>query len=151
MKQPVSCGFLIVKGDPVKSFLLMKHPRRWDLPKGHVDPGETEMQCALRELEEETGIIADLLQVDHDFCYETQYTVNGSRYGMGTQDVQKTLKIFLGRLTTDVEIVVTEHAGYRWFPWSPPHNIQKRAIDPILRHLENYLATKSVSPQGNDS
>jgi len=58
MKQPRSCGFLIVKGDPIESFLLMKHPARWDLPKGHVDPGETDMQCALRELEEETGISA---------------------------------------------------------------------------------------------
>ncbi|MFN9976001.1 MAG: NUDIX domain-containing protein, partial [Phycisphaerae bacterium] len=50
MKQPLSCGFLIVKGDPIDSFLLMRHPKRWDLPKGHVDPGETEMECALREL-----------------------------------------------------------------------------------------------------
>lgn len=145
MKQPVSCGFLIVKGNPIESFLLMKHPRRWDLPKGHVDPGETEMQCALRELEEETGITADVLQVDEGFCYETQYVVNGGRYGLGDQDVSKTLKIFLGRLTADVQITVTEHEGYRWFPWSPPHNIQKRAIDPILRHLENYVASKSAS------
>ncbi len=30
------------------SFLLMKHRNRYDLPKGHVDSGETEMQTALR-------------------------------------------------------------------------------------------------------
>lgn len=28
----------------------------WDLPKGHVDPGETHLETALREVEEETGL-----------------------------------------------------------------------------------------------
>lgn len=28
---------------------------RWDIPKGHVEPGEYEIQAAVRECEEETG------------------------------------------------------------------------------------------------
>ena len=28
----------------------------WDFPKGHVDKGETEVETAIRELEEETGV-----------------------------------------------------------------------------------------------
>ncbi|MEL7266668.1 MAG: NUDIX domain-containing protein, partial [Planctomycetota bacterium] len=51
---------LILAGDPLKSapnaFLLMRHAKRWDLPKGHSDPGETLIQTALRETQEETGI-----------------------------------------------------------------------------------------------
>lgn len=46
MRQAKSCGFLIMKSD--LSFLLMKHPKRYDLPKGHVDSGESEQQTALR-------------------------------------------------------------------------------------------------------
>ena len=30
--------------------------RRWDLPKGHVDEGETDAECAVREVGEETGV-----------------------------------------------------------------------------------------------
>jgi 8-oxo-dGTP pyrophosphatase MutT (NUDIX family) len=30
--------------------------RRWQLPKGHIDPGETPEQTALREVREEAGI-----------------------------------------------------------------------------------------------
>ncbi len=32
----------------------------WSLPKGKLDPGETDEQAALREVEEETTVVADL-------------------------------------------------------------------------------------------
>jgi diadenosine hexaphosphate hydrolase (ATP-forming) len=32
----------------------------WVLPKGHLDPGETPQQAALREVEEETGVKAQI-------------------------------------------------------------------------------------------
>ncbi|MCP4171204.1 MAG: NUDIX domain-containing protein [Fuerstiella sp.] len=134
MKEPRSCGFLIVKGDPIQSFLLMKHANRWDLPKGHVDPGETDLECALRELEEETGIRLDQIQVIDDFLHETRYMVNGKRYGLGKGPVEKTMRIYLGRLTEDVDITLTEHLGFEWFDWQPPHHIQAKAIDPLLEH-----------------
>ena len=141
LKEPRSCGFLIVRGDPIKSFLLMKHPNRWDLPKGHVDPGESDMECALRELREETGIQERHLEVDPDFRFESRYTVRGSRYGENG-DVEKTLLIFLARIRRDVKIVTTEHHGFQWFPWSPPHQIQEKAIDPLLAHLQKYLRSR---------
>ena len=56
MQQLKSCGVLVFRDEPSLSFLLMEHTQRLDLPKGHVDPGESEIECALRELEEETGI-----------------------------------------------------------------------------------------------
>jgi bis(5'-nucleosidyl)-tetraphosphatase len=145
MKEPKACGFLIVKGNPIKSFLLMKHAKRWDLPKGHVDPGENDLQCALRELLEETGIREDQLIVDPDFCYESRYLVGGKRYGESGGKVEKTLRIFLGRLMEDVNITLTEHIGYDWFPWQPPHQIQQQAIDPLLAHVEQHLRDSVVS------
>ncbi|KAE8229634.1 hypothetical protein CF326_g5391 [Tilletia indica] len=32
--------------------------RHWGIPKGHADPGESPLQAAIRELEEETGLRA---------------------------------------------------------------------------------------------
>ncbi|MBC7966685.1 MAG: NUDIX domain-containing protein [Fuerstia sp.] len=138
MTQPISCGFLIVRGNPIDSFLLMKHPRRWDLPKGHVDEGETELQCALRELREETGIAAEDIEIDPTFSYENRYLVNQKRYG-GKGMVEKKLLVYLARLKNPVKITVTEHDGYRWFNWNPPHRIQDLTIDALLETLERHL------------
>jgi bis(5'-nucleosidyl)-tetraphosphatase len=145
VEQPLSCGFLILRGNPVDSFLLMRHSRRWDLPKGHLDPGETELECALRELREETSIPADAVEVDPGFQFENRYMVNQRRYG-GRGLIEKRLLIFLGWLLRPVEIQVTEHDDYRWFPWSPPHQIQEWTIDPLLHAVELHLRAAGRLP-----
>ena len=137
MSEAKSCGFLIVRGEPVREFLLMRHVDRWDLPKGHVDPGETEMQCALRELSEETGITANDIDVIDGFRFTMQYPVWAKRDG---RLYNKTLIVFLARLVREVRINPTEHGGYQWFPWNPPHKIQERTIDPLLTAVEDFIA-----------
>ena len=58
-----SCGVLPYRVNNVeKEFLLVyEHfSQCWSLPKGHMEAGETEVQTALRELFEETGLTAEL-------------------------------------------------------------------------------------------
>src|SRR5215510_13107135 len=98
-----SCGFVIVRGQPIRELLLMRHADRWDLPKGHVDPGESDTQCALRELREEAGIVATDIEVLDGFRFETHYQVRGKRDG---KLYDKTLVLFLARLKRDVSISV---------------------------------------------
>jgi 8-oxo-dGTP diphosphatase len=42
--------------------LVLHRPKYddWSLPKGKADPGETDEACAVREVEEETGLRCDL-------------------------------------------------------------------------------------------
>ena len=118
------------------SFLLLKHPGRWDLPKGHVDPGETNMECAIRELEEETGIQKQDLVIDPDFKYKQRYMVSSKR--TKGKPKKKKLIIYAAKLRQPVELKLTEHEGFQWFDWTPPHYIQEKTIDPLLEAIHNH-------------
>ncbi|MFY0601531.1 MAG: NUDIX hydrolase [Cyclobacteriaceae bacterium] len=41
--------------------LLIYRKGRWDIPKGKIDKGEKKRVCALRELEEETGVKGEII------------------------------------------------------------------------------------------
>lgn len=54
-----SCGGIVYrKYHGNTEILLIKHINsgHWSFPKGHVEEGETEVQTAVREIKEETGI-----------------------------------------------------------------------------------------------
>lgn len=138
-----AAGVLLVRGEAESAgtpaeFLLMKHRRRWDLPKGHVDPGETEFETAVRELEEETGIAPDDIEFLEPFQYEIFYVVRERQFS--PDPLPKRVTFYLARLVREVEITVTEHQGFEWLPWNPPHRIQKQTVDPLLAAAEKFFA-----------
>ena len=139
-----SSGFLLFRKQKKLQFLLMKHSKRWDLPKGHLDPGETKKQAAIRELSEETGLNATDVWFDPMFVYENQYWVSYKRNGGKKQ--LKELTIYLGMLVEDKPILTTEHEGYAWVDWQPPHCIQAETIDPLLAKVEIYFQSHPVWP-----
>lgn len=53
-------------------YLLISRSGLWDLPKGHLEPGEDIRECSLREVQEETGVdelmLRDLICIT-DHCY----------------------------------------------------------------------------------
>ncbi len=59
MKHEKSCGAIVFqKREGRIELLLIKHRfgGHWSFPKGHVEQGENEIQTALREVKEETGL-----------------------------------------------------------------------------------------------
>jgi 8-oxo-dGTP pyrophosphatase MutT (NUDIX family) len=67
-----AAGGLVIKD---KSFLAIKRWNIWDLPKGHIEEGESEDIAAIREVEEETGISNPIIKKQledslHIYIYE---------------------------------------------------------------------------------
>ena len=105
---------LDVRGPQARGALIGRTDRRgrllWSLPKGHVEPGETALEAAVREVTEETGIegqvIAELGTIDFWFV------ADGRR-------VHKTVHHFLlvaldpGQELSDADVEVSEVA---WVP-----------------------------------
>jgi bis(5'-nucleosidyl)-tetraphosphatase len=144
MKQVKACGFILFRHDKAndqKSFLLMKHANRYDLPKGHLELGESDLDCALREMNEETGIPLDAVEIDRNFQYRSIYQLQSAR--LDNETVEKTLIIFLGWVDFNTQITLTEHLGYEWFDWNPPHQIQILTIDPLLSEVAAHLNPNS--------
>ena len=63
MKREKSCGALVYRHEGERLMLLLlrhRHGGHWSFPKGHVEGSETEVETALREVREETGLKIDL-------------------------------------------------------------------------------------------
>jgi len=84
----------------------------WALPKGHIDPGESAADTAVREVREETGVEGRLVEKLDDIRYV--YTWKGER-------IFKVVSFFLlragrGRIGEIDESMQIEVAEARWLP-----------------------------------
>jgi len=127
-----SAGFLIFHRRPGVAppadlrFLLLDYGRHWDFAKGHVDPGETDMQTAVRELREETGI-REFRPVP-DFQQEIVYFFRSARHGL----IRKTVVFFLAEVTRPDVILSEEHVAYDFLPFE---QAVKRATFAAVKEL----------------
>ncbi|RYZ66318.1 MAG: NUDIX domain-containing protein [Proteobacteria bacterium] len=110
-KPAVSAGVIPVLKDQ-NLFLLMRSYRYWDFPKGIVEPGETSLFAAKRELKEETGLKGANFRWGEDFI-ETE------RYSYG-----KVARYYLAEVESEDVIILAnpvsgrkEHDEYRWLTY----------------------------------
>ena len=86
--------------------------KRWQLPKGRVERGETPEQAAVREVREETGILGDVLAplpgIDYWFAEGAE------------KRIRKHVDYFLlaYRSGSEADFDPREVDEARWFPWS---------------------------------
>lgn len=101
-----SCGVLPWREENGKrEYLLVfeQFSQCWSLPKGHMEPGETEVQTALRELFEETGLTADL-DATHRAVIEYPIRPIG----------RKQVVFFSGQVSGTPSIRPGEIASFKW-------------------------------------
>ena len=105
-------AFRDVEGRKDIAVIRSARESRWQLPKGIIDPGETEEQAALREVREEAGINCELIRkIDAiDYWYVDRWSSEPVR-------VHKYVHFFLMRYVSG-EISDHDHEvdGVRWAP-----------------------------------
>lgn len=72
-----------ISGTPEIAIIHRPRYDDWSLPKGKVEPGETEPVTAVREIEEETGFRAHLGRRLASVCYPVDTTTKRVRYWAG--------------------------------------------------------------------
>lgn len=131
-------GFVVFKRFPegIKFLLLYKGGNYWNFPKGHFEAGETDIEAALRETEEETGLKKSDLKIIPGFrAYE--------KFSFKTNDktIYKNLTLYLAEAKKDeVKISPKEHYGYGWF-------LYRDALKVIG---QKYWGVKKVLKQAHD-
>lgn len=111
MKKEIACGAVVFcqKQECKRKYLLICHSKgnHWAVPKGRMEEGETLMETATREIEEETGL-SNLEFID-GFEGKIKYFVK-----YGDEKIDKTVIFFLAKTNCmDVELS-SEHTDFKW-------------------------------------
>lgn len=128
------------QSDNMREYLLLQyHGGYWDLPKGKLEPGETKLEAALRELQEETGIV----NIELESAFEDM--ISYGFYDHNRNKVEKTVYFFLGYLAkSDTPIILSEeHRGYVWLDYDQAlHRLTYANAKNVLSKIEQFLSQR---------
>ena len=115
MKHEKSCGCIIIKGDTVL-VEKQKHQdeRFWNFPKGHQEPGETDIETALRETKEEVGL--DVKIIDKNPITMTYLIDKGT--------TEKTVLLFLAQPTNQNAKTILQEEEVEEVRWVPVKDVE---------------------------
>lgn len=102
-----SCGAAIIHDG--KLLLEYQTNDHWSFPKGHVEPGETEVETALREVKEETGL--DII-IDDSIRYSFSYIITD-------RNIDKEVVIFPATLSNPSQAPTKQASEISELHWIP--------------------------------
>ena len=106
----------------------------WTFPKGHIDPGETDEQAALREIEEECGL-TNLEYIDDLGTFE-RYRIGANGNDDDTAEL-KEIHLYLFAAALHSELKPTMEIGEaKWVPY--------REVAEVLTHPKEKVWFASV-------
>jgi bis(5'-nucleosidyl)-tetraphosphatase len=107
----------VARRDDVNQFLLIQHQAgHWGFPKGHAEPGETPLETACREFEEETGIRD--YEVNESLPLVEVYRFVKAQKNKTQKTIEKTVTYFVAWVQSmQVRPQEKEIQDYLWLPY----------------------------------
>ncbi len=118
--------------------LIRHHSGHWSFPKGRAEKGESELEAARREFEEETGITD--YRIDAGAVFKESYRIRRDR------EMSKTVAYFVGIVNkAEVRIQAEEISEYKWVRAAEAeaqitYPEARRILADARRHLEKHCA-----------
>lgn len=123
-----SAGVVIVRdADRSPRYLILRAYRNWDFPKGGVEAGETPLQAARREVEEE----ADVRQLHFRWGRRYRETAPYSRGKVARYYLAETSQRRV-RLPVNPELGRPENHEFRWVDLAQARALLPPRLQPIL-------------------
>ena len=139
MRKEYSAGIVVytiqlIDKVPVRLYLLLYYPKGyWDLAKGHLEPQETDLEAAHRELKEETGLQANLHE---GFKQVLEYMFKDPKGNL----IAKKVTFFLGEATSQDIQLSHEHEDYAWLPYQEAfERLTYKNAQQLLQAAESFL------------
>ena len=122
MIEETSAGIVLFRKEGSKIlFLLLHYPSgHWDFVKGKMEEGESIHQTAIRETEEETGIIDIAFLENFEEWIEYNFQYQGEL-------VHKKVVFFLAETKTENVKISHEHVDYTWMDYTT--SMEKTTFD----------------------
>lgn len=137
MIEQQSAGIVVycIKDYEIQYLILHYVSGHWDLAKGKLEPGETQMQAAARELKEETGLTAQIIP-----GFEESLSYMFKERG---KMVKKTVTFFVGKTNEQAIRLSREHQGYLWVPFEKAYTkLTYNNAKELIQHVDNFLKTQ---------
>ena len=134
-KMILSAGVIIVRTNEVQlKYLLLRAFGYWDFPKGIVEPGESPVEAAKREVEEETTLN------DLNFRWGYEYKETGP-YGRGKVARYYIAETSESRVSLPVnpDIGKPEHDEYRWVSYEEALSLVAPRVRPALEWAQETI------------
>jgi len=116
-------------------YLLLRAYNYWDFPKGVVEPGETPLECARREVAEETGITELAFRWGEQYR-ETQPYNHGRKIARYYIAETPSTRV---RLQINPEIGRPEHSEFRWVTRAAAWDLLTPRVQAILEWSDSVL------------
>lgn len=111
----------------------------WDLPKGHIEKGEKELDTVRREVEEETGL-RDIEFVE-GFKEWIKYF-----FKFQGKNIMKFVTFYLAEAKTKDVKISEEHLGFKWLPYEKAlEKLTFKNAKDILQKANNFLRKHGIA------